>query len=425
MKNLILFLLLILSFSPIHGQVLLNFELVSQNDFAFEVIVELDSNTDYQIKKLPPHTAISFSSISPVRWSNIKLVDEDGSQIALKPNHEDTLDFSNRYITELYQFNGSKQVINLSIKNYSGSLRIRGVYAPQIEIPEFTQSILTGGCQQPSLISQQVWRSGLPTPTIVPASTIVKHVIIHHSAGSNTDTNYLQTIRNIYLYHTQSNGWDDIGYNYLIAPNGLLFAGRDPQGVADQDDIRGAHFCSKNSNTMGICMLGTFTNSVPNQDAIDKLEDLLTWKMEKSFLNPTHFDLHPLGSNDALNTGIIDGHRSGCNTECPGTVFYQAFPQLRQNVLAKLQACSSIIASTNVTSKECTQIFSRGEWLFIQAQQAIKTWQLIDLQGKILAQGFNLNKESTLPFKDYSSGVYIIKLQTSDGDFTASKFVKH
>lgn len=425
MKYSILFLIIVASFNQIKAQVQLNFDLITENDFSFEVEVYVDSNVDYQIRKLPFYTAVSFASIIPISWNEIRIINEDGTQTAMKANHEDSVDSQFMHFTNLYHITIPKQEINLSIKNYSGIIRIRGVYAPPLTIPENNAPQQINGCLQPEWVSQHVWRSGLPAPAIIPASTIVKHVIIHHSAGSNTDTNYTQTIRNIYLYHTQSNGWDDIGYNFLIAPNGVLYAGRDPQGVADQDNIRGAHFCSKNTNTMGICMLGTYTQTVPNQIAIDMLEDLLTWKMEKSYLNPIHFDLHPLGSSDALNTGIIDGHQAGCNTECPGTVFYQAFPQLRNNVLAKLQACGGIIASSNINPTNIQiNLFAQGDVLYIKSDLEISHWHLLDLQGKILAQGDNLSKESTLMLKSYSTGVYFIKLQTVDGSLIAKKFVK-
>jgi hypothetical protein len=128
------------------------------------------------------------------------------------------------------------------------------------------------------------------------------------------------------LLHTQSNGWDDIGYNYLIAPNGLIFMGRDPQGVADEDNILGAHFCAKNQNTMGVCMLGDYMLRRPTPEAIFSLKYLLAWKLKKEQLNPYGQSIHPINTGSLLKN--ICGHRDGCNTDCPGDSLYAILPSI-------------------------------------------------------------------------------------------------
>ena len=114
----------------------------------------------------------------------------------------------------------------------------------------------TDPCEQPDAIDQSVWRDGLPDPKTGRIAVSVKHCIIHHSAGSNNLNDFTQAVRSIYLYHLQINGWDDIGYNYLIDPNGVIYKGRDPLELEEQDNTQGAHFCSKNSGTMGVCLIG-------------------------------------------------------------------------------------------------------------------------------------------------------------------------
>lgn len=52
-------------------------------------------------------------------------------------------------------------------------------------------------------------------------------VTVHHTAGSNDlSQDYAATVRAIYVYHVQSNGWSDIGYQYLIDGNGVVYEGR-------------------------------------------------------------------------------------------------------------------------------------------------------------------------------------------------------
>src|SRR5690606_5894496 len=111
-------------------------------------------------------------------------------------------------------------------------------------------------CSEPQMIDPSHWRAGLPQPKGSPVFTSVNHIIIHHSAGSNLVTDFTNEVRNIYLYHTNVNGWDDIGYNFLIAPNGTIYQGRDGRGIVEKDYVMGAHMCGRNSGTMGICLLG-------------------------------------------------------------------------------------------------------------------------------------------------------------------------
>jgi hypothetical protein len=181
-------------------------------------------------------------------------------------------------------------------------------------------------CEQPEIIPQSVWRSGLPAPSYQRAETSVQHVIVHHSAGSNSSTDYLNTVRNIYLFHTQDRGWSDIGYNFLIAQDGSIFQGRSfGDASLDTDNIRGAHFCGQNSGTMGICMLGNFNTAVPSDTSISSLTRLISWKLYKESLDPLASFRHPANAD----LGVIAAHRNGCATECPGDNLYVMLDRIR------------------------------------------------------------------------------------------------
>ena len=62
-------------------------------------------------------------------------------------------------------------------------------------------------------------------------------------------------VRGIYAYHTQSRGWCDIGYNFLIDRFGTIYEGRDG-GI--RQPVRGAHSGDYNVNTTGISLMGNF-----------------------------------------------------------------------------------------------------------------------------------------------------------------------
>ncbi len=207
-------------------------------------------------------------------------------------------------------------------------------------------------CSRPDAIPPQEWRNGLPEPDGPPVETEVRHIILHHTATSNSTEDAYAVIRNIYLDHTQVNGWNDIGYNFLIARDGTLFHGRDSMGVAGAGNIQGAHFCAKNSGTMGVGLLGTFTNELPTDEALQTTYALLAWKLEKESLSPVDTFQHPPGTGDANRLPAIAGHRQGCNTECPGAEWFDAFGHLLNQTVSVFDDCAIISRmQTNEASK--------------------------------------------------------------------------
>ena len=190
------------------------------------------------------------------------------------------------------------------------------------------------GCLEPLLaIPQEEWRAGLPEPEYVRAFHEINHNIVHHAAGSNTNSNYTQVVRDIYLYHTEVNGWSDIGYNYLIGQDGTIYAGRDP-GEGSQDQVQGAHFCGRNAGTLGICLLGNYETAMLSDPASEGLNTVLTYQILLQDHDPFDTFNHPLG-----RIGSIAGHRDGCATLCPGANVYEMLPQIRNQVAQQVDAC--------------------------------------------------------------------------------------
>ncbi|MEL7020721.1 MAG: N-acetylmuramoyl-L-alanine amidase, partial [Bacteroidota bacterium] len=161
--------------------------------------------------------------------------------------------------------------------------------------------------------------------------TATTHFIVHHSASANESNDWAAVVRSFWDFHVNTRNWSDIGYNYLIDPNGVLYEGRG-------EDIQGAHYCGKNQHTMGICVIGNFTNVSPTAAALATLTELMAWKSCKS-------NIDPLGESFQEPYGEllhhIEGHRAGCSTSCPGDSFYPTFDALRTDVAALLQPITS------------------------------------------------------------------------------------
>ncbi len=228
-------------------------------------------------------------------------------------------------------------------------------------------------------IPQSEWRAGLDAPSYTRSFTNVSHVVIHHAAGSNTNSNYTQVVRDIYEYHRDVNGWSDIGYNYLIAQDGSIYAGRDP-GAGEQDNVLGAHFCGKNGGTMGICLLGNFETATPSVSSLESLESLVAFKIVKEELDPLGESLH---SGSSL--GSIVGHRDGCSTACPGENVYGLLEEFRYAVEERMISCEErglAFSASSQTPKIGEYItfynesvgYESYKWILENAEKEAETW---------------------------------------------------
>ncbi len=55
-------------------------------------------------------------------------------------------------------------------------------------------------------------------------------IIVHHTVNDMTkftdESSVMGLLRSVYKMHAFTNGWGDIGYNFLISPNGVIYEGR-------------------------------------------------------------------------------------------------------------------------------------------------------------------------------------------------------
>jgi len=197
---------------------------------------------------------------------------------------------------------------------------------------------------KPPIVTRTEW--GCPDGQITThgslSYTTVTHLIVHHTATGNEATDWPAVVRSIWNFHIFMNGWADIGYNYLVDPNGVVYEGR-----AGGDNVVGAHFSRVNNGTMGVAMLGTFTSVAPPAKALNSLKKILAWKADQRNLDPTGTSLHAASQ---LNLKTISGHRDGpASTDCPGDSFYPLLPSIRtevKNLLSNAGAVAAVSAAS-------------------------------------------------------------------------------
>ncbi len=284
-------------------------------------------------------------------------------------------------------------------------------------------------CVEPDHVAQSTWRyqpSELPPPVITPTETDVSHIIIHHSAVPNSNNNYQDVVRNIYLHHTQTNGWDDIGYNYLIAPDGTIYRGRDSQELFDHDNVRGAHMCGKNNYTMAICLLGNFEEESPSAIALQQLIRLSTWKLYKENISPLDSSMHAIGPSsanapDALLAHIA-GHKDGCTpgyTLCPGKNLYSQMAQIRQAIQDSTDQSPCLFASTNQIDHSVKQfvIDYVNKVLIIKSSEPLLGCELYTLNGKKIFSKELQSTDEQIDIPPIRNTLAICMIQTSKGSF--------
>ena len=323
MKNLLLF--LVIAIQPILAQK----ANVAQPFSVTSIQINIKKNTP-QLVDLPGNaTSFVLELNQNTNIGNTTIKTDSETFIVKRAAHQG--DTQNN--TELIVFEKAITSFTITSDALEGTFSAKSIYVTPIAIDNnYSNARLSADCPKPEVIPISTWRAGLTPPKELPVQSVVKHVIVHHAAGSNTNTNYVDVVRNIYVFHTASNGWNDVGYNFLIAQDGTIFEGRDGQKIADGDNVIGAHFCSQNTGTMGICLLGDYMLVQPPQKAIDALAKLIAWKEAKEKIDPLARTIHVASGKNLFN---ISAHRDGsCSTDCPGDNLYVKLAEIRQNTVA-------------------------------------------------------------------------------------------
>lgn len=168
----------------------------------------------------------------------------------------------------------------------------------------------------------------------------VRKIVIHHTASPNRVKNAAATVRYGYNYHVVTRGFSDIGYHFLISPDGEIFEGRrartysagEPHTGEDgaKNAVIGGHSLGKNAGTVGIALIGNFSDVKPSNAALSSLANLVAWEAQRHSIDPLGKDPYiDLGGTKSSFYNIV-GHRGIRQTACPGATMIQLMPWLRQ-----------------------------------------------------------------------------------------------
>jgi hypothetical protein len=190
----------------------------------------------------------------------------------------------------------------------------------------------------PAVISRSQWGADESIRKCCPEyAEPLQMVFIHHTATGNgyARSDSAAIVRSIYAYHVQNNGWNDIGYNFLVDAYGQIFEGR-YGGITRS--LVGAHTLGFNAHSAGIAVIGTFNTTAPSEAAISALERLTAWRMDIASINPAGTTVMTSNGNPSYAAGVrvrvntISGHRDVYQTDCPGSAFYAKMGTLRSQI---------------------------------------------------------------------------------------------
>lgn len=192
---------------------------------------------------------------------------------------------------------------------------------------------------RPPIIARTAWGcpDGDKSPRWPPEYQPATHIVVHHTATSNAATDWAQQVRIVWDFHARTLGWGDVGYHYLIDPQGNIYEGR-----AGGDNVIGGHTYAFNRGTVGIALLGTYTGVSATPAAREALAQLIAWICARRSIQPRSqaaITAQRSCGPVVVTKPAVAGHRDfaghGCSptdpngTSCPGDSLYQMLENVR------------------------------------------------------------------------------------------------
>ncbi|XP_018369939.1 PREDICTED: peptidoglycan-recognition protein LB-like [Trachymyrmex cornetzi] len=158
----------------------------------------------------------------------------------------------------------------------------------------------------PRIVSRKEWNARKRLHFEIMPIKPAPYVVVHHGGiprycrDQETCSDIVRAYQDL---HLDQRGWYDIGYNFVIGEDGNVYEGRGW-------DYIGAHAIGYNTQSIGICIIGDFTDFLPDEIALKTLNKLIAYGVSLGKIRK--------------NYNVI-GHRQVRDTECPGEIFFKKF----------------------------------------------------------------------------------------------------
>ncbi len=255
------------------------------------------------------------------RWGSWKAGDDDWGR-------------SGRWRKGNPDWTGTASAIQIRTVGRVTRLREYLLWSPPVRVA--ARRLMLAGA--PAIIPRSGWQADESIRRAGPVyAPTLQLAVVHHTVTTN---NYscaqsASIVRGIEVYHVKGNGWNDIGYNFLVDRCGQVFEGR--YGGVDKNVV-GAHSQGFNTGTVGAALLGTYQTAEPTAAQRQALVDLLAWRLDLAHVDPLSTVNYVSGGNTKYAAGLpvplraISGHRDTYFTDCPGSALYKLLPAIAQQV---------------------------------------------------------------------------------------------
>lgn len=157
------------------------------------------------------------------------------------------------------------------------------------------------------VVGRAEWGARSPRRVVVMATPAVD-TWVHHTV-SRWSGDLARDMQGLQNFHMDNRGWSDIGYSFVVSPDGQVAEGR---GWA----VQGGHTRGHNSTSHGIAVIGNYEHEHPSPAVIAAVAGLI-----RDGIAAGHI---------AEGTQPTGGHRdTGAATACPGRNLYAALGDIR------------------------------------------------------------------------------------------------
>jgi hypothetical protein len=195
------------------------------------------------------------------------------------------------------------------------------------------------GAPRPAIVSREGWQADESLVREHAKYTGAVNVIfVHHTGHPNgyDCADAPEMLRAMEEDHVTGEGWDDIGYNFVVDRCGTVYEGR-AGGI--ERSVYGAHTKGFNARSVGIAALGNFGQGVEVPKAlIEAIAEVGAWKLRRGIdprekvrmVSTNEESLYQRGEVAYLYA--VSGHRDTYQTRCPGDALYAALPAIREEM---------------------------------------------------------------------------------------------
>ncbi|MGI5139121.1 N-acetylmuramoyl-L-alanine amidase [Streptomyces sp. CA-106110] len=297
--------------------------------------------------------------------------------------------------------------------------------------PDPMPAATTSKVAPPTVVSRAGWgadecarETGYPT-----YGSAVKVMFVHHTDTPNdySCSDSPSIVRSLYAAHL-SQGWRDLGYNFLVDKCGTIFEGRFGGQALP---VVGAQTYGFNTNSMGVAAIGTYTDlsggdstettytgAAPSTAMLASIARIAAWKFGMTGVDPaTGTASLPEGSADSsgftlgktYGFSVISGHRDGFATDCPGNQLYRALSTIRSYAAGPVSAVT-VTGMSGGAVKSGTKYYTKSaatvSWTTSTPSVLISGFDVL-VDGRTVAHTSGSARSATFPVASGSHSVQV------------------